>query len=637
MTKVCVQRLAIGLCLLVLVLNFTLPAKGGLTPQAEQKGKRQLTSADCNFLTDSNILANPREHIRNLSEATELATAHMDSRSVSAASIPRRNYIDEEIFGKMARDSINSAVLTSDEEFLRRVTLDLTGRIPTPDQVRKFLADTSSDRRDRLINSLIGSQEFIDRWTMWMGDLLKNTAFPSNVSRGLDGRNTFYRTIRQAIEENMPYNQFVSMLLTSTGNNIINGAANYMVSAVTPMGPPQDTFDTAVVQTGTRFLGINTFDCLLCHDGRGHTVYNLWATETKRSQAWEMSAFFSRVEIIREQGIPGIIVEESKTREYMLGTSSGNRTARDPADYGSVSVKPRYIFTGETPTPGESYRTALARFLTSDRQFARATVNFLWEEFFGLGIVSPSQGFDMARLDPKNPPPPPWTIQPSHPELLERLTDEFIANQYDLQHIMRLITQSNAYQLSSRYSVDWKETYTTYFARKLVRRLDAEELHDAIAQATGQLGNYRVSGLQNNIRWAMQLPDTVEPLSYYRQPLDEESQIARNFLNTFQRGNRDEIPRGSSPSIQQALTLMNNPFVTSRVRSSVINGALARLLNNISDNRVLVEEIFLITLSRKPSSDELEQALAALKSDRTEGAEDLMWALINKIDFLYNY
>jgi hypothetical protein len=410
------------------------------------------------------------------------------------------------------------------------------------------------------------------------------------------------------------------------------------------MGPPQDTYDALLVQTSKRFLGIETFDCLLCHDGQGHlNALNLWATRTKRPEAWGMAAFFSRAAIRRNliSRMPLLVstdVADATGGQYMLNTTAGNRTPRQPIGNQNF-VTPKYLFTGEEPASGESYRAAFARFLTKDRQFARATVNYLWAHFFGMGIVDPPQSFDLARLDPKNPPPEPWTIQPSHPELLEQLTDDFIANNYDLQHIMRVIAQSNAYQLSSRYTGEWKEEYTTYFARKLVRRLDAEELHDAVARATGILGNYQVFGLTYNIQWAMQLPDTTEPIPYQGQPRDPslvQGQIARLFLNTFERGNRDQVPRSNEPSILQGLAAMNSTFVNSRIPVRA-NGTAARLLASYSNNEDLVEELFITVLSRRPTSQEREQALGMLKQNRIQGTEDLMWVLLNKIEFLYNY
>jgi hypothetical protein len=650
MTKTSLQLLVIGLLMLAAIAGSTVSSsskepynKEGTIPE-EIRERPAPTRDNCNFLNNPGTFIRRREHIQQLSDTTE-KIAYSRLPIPSPNEIPMNGFIDEEIFGKMKRDGVISSPLSTDEEFIRRVTLDLTGRIPTAEQVKGFLADRSSDKRSRLINSLIGSPEYVDRWTMWMGDLLENTAFSTNVVRYQQGRNAFYNTIRQAIQQNTPYNQFVTSLLTSSGKSFESGAVNYISGGITPMGPAQDTLDTLIVQTGKRFLGIETFDCLLCHDGQGHlNALNLWATNTKRSEAWGMSAFFSRTGVRRNliSRMPLIVeteVEDLGGGFYQLNTTAGNRTPRQPIE-GKSFITPKYIFTGETPSNNEPYRAALARFLTKDPQFARAMVNYLWTHFFGLGIVDPPTGFDLARLDPKNPPPPPWTIQPSHPELLERLANEFISSNYNLQHIMRLITQSSAYQLSSRYPGEWKEDYTTYFARKLVRRLDAEEMHDAIALATGIPGNYDVYGIPGPVQWAMQLPDTLEPVPYRGQQNDPVRNVqttqARVFLNTFQRGDRDQVPRSNEPSILQGLSVMNSPFVNQRIPVRA-NGTVARLLNSNLSNEQMTEELFLTVLSRRPTQSELDQTLARLKTDRISGTEDLMWVLLNKIDFLYNY
>src|SRR5438105_9443037 len=210
------KMLALGLFLLTTVAVGTMNVDAGgqqfnkkqkLSDIFEQEKRPAATRGDCSFLSDPKFLGDPRGHIHELSDAT-MRAAYMPKAFPSNSQITSRNYIDDEIFGKMSRDGVPSAPLSTDEEFLRRVTLDLTGHIPTPDQVRRFLADNSKDKRDRLIDSLIGSAEYVDRWTMWMGDLLKNNVFASTtIPRFPQGRNAFYNTIKQAIQKNTPYNQ----------------------------------------------------------------------------------------------------------------------------------------------------------------------------------------------------------------------------------------------------------------------------------------------------------------------------------------------------------------------------------------------------------------------------------------------
>lgn len=603
------------------------------------------TVGDCTFLTKKKTFVDPKEYALELSTATELASAKMPSHTYEAnARIPRRNFIDNEIFSKMDDAGVSPAPLSSDEEFLRRVTMDLTGRIPSPEKVRQFVSDSSPNKRDAVIASLIGSPEYVDRWTMFFGDLLKNSAFAQNIDRFEEGRNAFYQTIKTSVAQNTPYNQFVTSLISSSGNSFQNGATNYVLGGITPMGPAQDTYDATLVQATSRFLGISTFDCLLCHSGAGHTnALNVWATSVKRNEAWEMSAFFSRIGIkrnvvSRQPNLDNFDVFDLQTGNYNLNTTSGNRPARQPVSGGSSVVTPRYIFTNETPASNEPYRAAFARILTKDRQFARATVNYLWKHFFNMGIVEPADNFDLARLDPNNPPPEPFTIQPTHPALLERLTDEFVASNYDLQAIMRLITQSSTYQLSSRYNGTWKAEYAPLFARKFVRRLDAEELHDAISVATNIFPSYKVFGFNNPIQFAMQLPDTVEPANRRdRSANDATAVIGRTFLNAFDRGNRDDMPRSSTPTITQSLSLMNSPFVNGRINATNATSTVGRLLAADSQDQKLVEDMFLTVLSRYPNKSEMNQALNMLKPNRAQGAEDLMWVLLNKIDFTFNY
>jgi hypothetical protein len=268
--------------------------------------------------------------------------------------------------------------------------------------------------------------------------------------------------------------------------------------------------------------------------------------------------------------------------------------------------------------------------ITSDFQFARATVNYMWEYFFGIGLVTPSNQFDPMRLDPDNPPADcplevtPCTLQASHPRLLNELAQEFINSGYNLKSLMRLIVNSRAYQLSSRYEGEWNPTWDRLFARKLVRRLWAEELADAIVQTSGIPMSYndRVGG---TVSWAMQLP---EPLNT--------GNAAANLLNAFLRGNRDDQKRSGDGSISQALALMNDNFVMSRLAT---NGTslLARSLPLPNDQ--LVTNLFVTVLGRPPSAAEMAAAVANLSppNNRTQEAQHLLWTLYNKVDFIYNY
>jgi Protein of unknown function (DUF1553) len=264
----------------------------------------------------------------------------------------------------------------------------------------------------------------------------------------------------------------------------------------------------------------------------------------------------------------------------------------------------------------------LAREVTSDFQFARAAVNYLWKEFFGIGLVDPPDFFDPMRLDENNPPPAPWTLQPSHPALLRELAQDFVGNGYNLKDLMRKIVNSQAYQLSSRYNGTWNVTWERLFARKLVRRMWGEELHDSIVQSSGIIPNYNLGANYGTKNWAMQFPETrIVP-----------TQFVKDFMN----GNRDEEDRLQEVSIQQALNLMNNGVVTSRVTAGNAAGLLARSLTMTNDQ--LVDHLFLTVLSRYPTAVEKSTAVTSLQTGtRNQKAEQLLWSLYNKVDFIFNY
>src|SRR5882724_10777390 len=225
-----------------------------------------------------------------------------------------------------------------------------------------------------------------------------------------------------------------------------------------------------------------------------------------------------------------------------------------------------YFFNGDAPKAGESLRGALARSVTADIQFSRAAVNYFWAYFFGVGLVDPPDQFDPMRLDPDHPPSDPWTLQPSNPRLLNSLAQEFVDNKFDIRWLMRTIVNSNAYQLSSRYNGTYNSAWDTLYARKFVRRLWAEEVHDAIVQTSNILPSYTLA-VGGPVSWAMQLPEPLATPST-RDPVT-------TFLDSFLRGNRDDQVRNDDGSISQALNLMNDNFVMSRTKST---GAATSLL-----------------------------------------------------------
>ena len=268
----------------------------------------------------------------------------------------------------------------------------------------------------------------------------------------------------------------------------------------------------------------------------------------------------------------------------------------------------------------------------TDPMLARNFANRLWKEMFNLGLVEPVDGLDPARLDPSNPPPAPWALQATHPQLLEDLAQLMRDGNYNLREFLRIVVQSSAYQLSSRYDAPWDLTKVPLFVRHYPRRLMGEEIHDALQMATGTTSNYTVEGWADTAKWAMELPEPVEPRS---------NGGANNFMNAFLRGNRDTQERRQAGSILQQLALMNDAQVINRVR--VTASPVLQRISRIADNQQLVEEIYLAFLSRKPSEYEMGRAVAYIEKNATSAAartttlEDLGWALVNKVEFLFSY
>lgn len=566
--------------------------------------------------------------------------------------------IDSYIYADFQANSITPAPLTTDWEFVRRVTLDLTGRIPTPTAVLNFVNDQTPDKRAKYIDTLLASSAWVDKWTMFYGDLFQNT--DNRPSTGLrrfpGGRNAFYQYIHDSLLNAKPYNQMASELIsTQDTDSYTDGAINYLIGAVVTNGAPaQDTYDAMTAQVADEFLGMTHVNCVLCHNGRGHLdTVSLWGSNVTRYQAWQLSGYMSHTATARvnydstnNNVYYWSLLPNPKATDYAMNTTTGNRPARvAPAGCKSGQpcyyVPPQYIFNSDAPHSGEDYRAAFARSVTNDFQFARAAVNYVWAEMFGMGIVDPPDTFDPARLDPNNPPPSPWTLQPTNARLLNALATHFIASKYDVRALMREIANSQTYQLSSRYSGTWNVTYENYFARKFVRRLWSEEVLDAINQSSGVITNFATNGFTDNSttpnyavpQYAMQLPDTITV------PNDGNT---RNFLDAFLRGNRDDQQRKQDGSILQALNLMNNPLMEQKWAST---GAAASplLTQNVGkDNATLINTFYLTILSRYPSPSEMTTATGILtaattSTARTQAVQDMMWALYNKVDFVFNY
>ncbi len=568
-----------------------------------------------------------------------------------AQQYPAAGNIDKYIFQKLAEEKVAPAPPTNDFEFVRRVTLDLTGRIPTPAAVTNFVNDQAADKRAKLVDQLLNTPEWVDKWTVWLGDLYENNSRNDlNADRFVQGVAAFNGFIRSSLQVGKPYNQMVKEMIAATGGNSYQqGELNFHVGGVMGGGPIQDVFDMQAANIAEKFLGIAHLNCLLCHNGRGHLdSLSLWGYYKTRTEAYGMASFMSHTATQRIQVDPpnnnpyywsltnNVLLGRTDYRlDYSLNTQTGNRPQRGVPGT-TARVRPAYIMNGASPAANADYRAFLGEQLTSDFQFARATVNYVWEYFFGIGIVSPSNQFDPDRLDPDNPPQDcplsvsPCTLQASHPRLLNALAQDFINSNYDLKSLMRQIVNSRAYQLSSRYDGEWNPTNDRLFARKLVRRLWSEEMFDALTLSSGVPMTFNIpNSTPASVNFAMQLP---EPLNTGNGAL--------NFLNAFLRGNRDDEVRRPDGSIAQALALMNDTQVTSRVNNTATNSLIVQALRLPNDQAVNL--LYLTVLSRYPTATELSTAVANLagaanNTARTQEGRNLLWSLYNKVDFIYNY
>jgi len=551
--------------------------------------------------------------------------------TLAPAQVPVRNFVDEEIFAALQKSGVRSARLSTDHEFVRRIYLDLTGRIPTPTQIREFVSSQEPAKRAELIDKLLYSPEFVDRWVLWFGDLVGNVSNNTFFSLRADGRNAYYSWMLESFSKTMSLKDLAWNSIVGKGNNFDVGPANYLLRSSTPGGPIQDTFDTAAYRASRDFLGMGHYDCVLCHNGRGRLdSLSLWGRNAMRADAQRMAAFFSRqrnVAVSSNNMDPRSLsrmVTDLPTGQYDLNTNFGNRPLRAPI--GTVrNFTPEYR-TGGVPKGGD-WRGEFAEFMINDPMFARNFANRIWKQLFNQGLVEPVDQLDPLRLDPANPPPAPWLLQASNPMLLERLSQDLASKDFNLREFIRVLVNSSAYQLSAQYDDAWKLEYQPLFARHYPRRLEGEEVHDAIQLATGVLSTYRVAGFADPINWALKLPDPLEA-------------GGTTLMNAFYRGNRDNVPRQQSGSIQQQLGLMNDTFVTNRVK--LANSPVLRRIALSAVAKDLVEELYLTFLSRPPSLRESAKGIDLLAKASTTAAknaviEDLAWAMVNKLDFMFSY
>lgn len=633
----------------VLGISLLLVAGMGLTTQAQKKAAAPEQQQQMDKFDDAHrgLFNAKSDKAKEAGRFTADVTKSLPGAAVPAGKIPRKNFVDEILFSRMERDKIPSAPLATDEEFVRRVYLDATGILPTADQTRAFLADRDPQKRDKLIDQLVGSDGFAENFAWFYGDLFRL------VNRSGYGKNAFHFWLKEWLRSDRPYNEMVSDLITPSTKShstipslaFLGRTGGNNVKSRIPTDPDNydimnrlDTIDEYTVDLTRIFLGINT-ECISCHDGAGHTdTVNLFLTSKTRDEFFKQSAFFGKTRLVTfwDDRIKNVAdfdyVLDDEARGYNTDndapffTTSESRFPRSGGTY-----EPQFILTGEKPKPGENARVALARMLTSHPQFSRATANLIWGKLMTVGFVEPYDGFDLLRIDPKTKLPKGWNVQPNNPELLEAIGKDFEKSGFSIHHMIRTIMKSSAYQLSSHFPGEWKDSYADYYNRRLVRTMTGPEVFDAIALATGRPGAFTVAGASREYVKQLPSPDDVGG-----RRSKEGGEIA-SLLQSFYQSNRyTPAPTGNKPSTLQAMLLMNSRIVNDRV-SAEKGGTVQKLVESTKTNDQIVDELFLASLSRMPNKAEREVALAEISKDRKGGAENVQWALLNSIEFVLNH
>ncbi|HKX00490.1 MAG TPA: DUF1549 and DUF1553 domain-containing protein [Bryobacteraceae bacterium] len=496
--------------------------------------------------------------------------------------LPQNNYIDELLDAKLKRLKIQPSEPVDDAEFLRRVSLDLTGLPPTPEEIKAFVGDKTGDRtkRSRAVDRLIAQPEYVDHWTLKWGDLLQ-------VSRrylGDKGMWEFREWIRDSIASNKPYDKFVYELLTARGSSYENPAANFFRVTRSPK--------VSMEKTTQLFMGVRLV-CTQCHDH----PFEKWT----QNQYYEMTAFFGSVGL--KPGFQsGDEIVYDKREDFEIKHPKTGRV-----------VNPKYLVAslGAPPIPSNpERREALVEWLTSKDNpfFARAIANRIWSYFLGRGIIEPVD--DIRASNP-----------PVNEPLLEALTKDLTDHDFDLRYLMKTIVNSRAYQASIHTNV-WNDDDKVNFSHAMPRRLSAEELMDALSLAAGAHFNFR------------EVPPDTKAEEF------PDPHVGRDgFLDVFGRPAREsscECERRSDISLPQALNLVNGRTIADAIADP--KGRVAKLILAGTHDRAIVEELYLAALSRYPTPKEYDMALTFLRpgGSRAAWAQDLLWSLVNSKAFLYN-
>ncbi|GDY09405.1 S-layer protein [Planctomycetia bacterium] len=498
-----------------------------------------------------------------------------------------KNFIDDAVFGKLKVLGIPPSPLADDATFLRRVSIDVSGTLPTEEQVRAFLADTDPAKRDKLVDRLLDSPDYADYFANKWNLVLRNKNRAPDDSSATYG---FYQWIWSNLYENKPYDQIVREVLTASGDSTTNPAVVWYREV--------DENNEQVEDAAQLFLGLR-IQCARCH----HHPFEKWS----QNDYYGFSAFFTRVgkKNLFEPGMT------KASRDKRVFHNDGVAAATNPRN--GQSLKPTGLGSPALEiAPERDPRHFLADWMADKNNpfFAKSVVNRYWKHFFDRGIVEPED--DMRETNP-----------PSNPELLNKLAAGFIDSGFNLKWLVKAITSSNTYQLSSLpndYNLKDKQNFSRYYPK----RLTAEVLYDGFHRVTNTTQNF--GSLPPGTK-AVQLPD---------------ASIGPYFLKVFGQPQGDtacECERSQEANLAQSLHLLNSSEVQDKIANA--SGRATTMANDkVRTHEEKVKEMYRWVYSRDPNADELKIALAHLAKHEAApkiAYEDILWALINTKEFLFNH
>ncbi len=537
--------------------------------------------------------------VRAAGLAASATVGVIDAPVPAYPNISRANFIDDYVFSKLHRFQIVPSGLSSDSELLRRLCLDLAGTLPPPDRVRDFLASKDPKKREKLIDALMASPEFVDYWTFRFSDLFRVAVFPNGLSTKWS--DMYWQWIHDSIASNKPYDQMARERLAAQGYD----APSRHYLPYTVISPPAE-----IMAEEVRVFFGRRLDCAQCHNH----PYENWT----QNQFWGLAAFFDRMFILSNTLTDSVIFDHPIHQD--LGSADVNGSIKLLHPRTKAEVKPALldgtvIQGSDTVNP----RRELARWMTSHPYFAEAAVNRVWSSFFGRGIVDPVDDFRST-----NP--------PTHPDLLEKLAQDFRDHGHDLRHLMRLIVTSRTYQLSGFVNETNKDDLLNY-SHAMSRPLDAEVLLDAISDTTGVPEVFSTAVSDTNASGAGQAPIGTRAINLHQSDL-----YFSRFLDVYGRPNRLSVPeRNAKANLSQALDMLAGPTYNEKL---VAKGSrLGRLLESAAPDNEIIEEFYLAALGRSPTREEIADLskLIGQQSSREEGLKDFVWALISSREFAENH